>query len=281
MNPFPTTKEREVGEFGLSIATDLAIAGSLGRHPDNPLTRRPVDDYRGVWCNLATLVRNAYGSYATEDQRRLDSQHLIDDVEQDIQAMMPLYQQILPEDRQVVIRLYYNDYSKVSEVLSRARPRTMKTDLQKQTFELQSDAIRALIEGYPEDVAQFQFHLKGNHGKVLLMTHHPVDLLSRKHFQDVALLESHTGKVKTRDKWYTKYGKDDALKRIPFDQAMIQIFGDGNNLLAMAPPKIRRKLLDIAQKKRWTYMTTKEKVLSNVKSSNEIELAMLLTDAYR
>jgi len=109
MNPFPTTKEREVGEFGLSIATDLAIAGSLGRHPDNPLTRRPVDDYREVWCNLATLVRNAYGSYATEDQRRLDSQHLIDDVEQDIQAMMPLYQQILPEDRQVVIRLYYND----------------------------------------------------------------------------------------------------------------------------------------------------------------------------
>lgn len=281
MNPYPITQDREVGEFGLSIATDLAIAGSLGRHPDNPLTTRPVDNYQEVWCNISTLVRNAFGSYASSDQKRLDSQHLIEDVEQDISSIMPLYQQLLPESKQITIKLYHNDYRRVGHELVRARPRTMKTALQKQTFEIQEHATQALLKAYPEDVADFSFYLKGNHGKTLLLTHQPIDLLSRKYFQELALLESHTGKVKTRESWYTKYGKDDALKRIPFDKAMIQIFGDGNNLLSMYPPKIRRKLLDIAQSKRWTHMTTKEKVMANVKASNEIELAMLLSEAYR
>lgn len=279
MNLYPTSKEREVGEFGLSISTDLAVAGSIGRHPDNPLTHRPVDDYQEVWFNLSTLVRNAFSSYSSSDQKRLDSQHLIDDTEQDIRAIPSLYEQALPKP--IRVRFYHNDYSKVGSELPRALPRTMKTALQKQTFAIQQDAIKALLEGFGEEIESYRFHLKGSHGKVLVLTHQPVDLLSRRHFQEMGLLESHTGKVKLKDQWYTKYGREPELKRIPFDKAMLQIFGDGNNLLAMYPIKIRRRVLEIATAKRWTHMTTKDKVMANIKAAGEIELLMLLSEAYR
>lgn len=281
MNPYPTHNDREVGEFGLSIATDLAVAGSLGRHPDNPLKTRPVDDYDEVWFNLATLVRNAFGAHTTDDQRRLDSQHLIDAVDQDILILRELYPQVLPDSKQVQVRLYHNDYSTIGKELIRARPRTLKTTLQQQTYALQSDAVKTLAEQYSEEILSFRFTLKGSHGKVLLATHYPTDLLSRKYFMELGLLESHTGAVKSKETWYTKFGKDPGLRRIPFDRAMIQIFGDGNTLLAMYPPKIRRKVLEIATLKRWTYMTTREKVVANIRASKEIELLMMINEAYR
>lgn len=281
MNLFPTNNDRELGEFGLSIATDLAVAGSMGMHPDNPLPKRPVDDYEEVWFNLATLVRNAFEAYSTEDKRRLDSQHVIDDVSEEIRAIPSIYRQVLPDDKQVVVRVYYNNYEKVGRELTRAFARTMKTELQKITFAIMQDAIKGVIENFPEEIDQYAFTLKGNHGKVLLSTHQPVDLLSKKHFRTLGLLESHTGKVKDSSLWYTKFGKDPDLKRIPFDKAMIQIFGDGNNLLSMYPVKVRRKIIEISKDKRWTHMTTREKVVSNIRSAKETELMLLINDAYR
>lgn len=278
---FPLGSERELGEFGLSMGTDLAVAGSVGRHPDTPLTYRPIDPYTHVWFNLSTLVRNAYGAYTRDDQRVLDPQHLIDAVNEDIQALQEIYYQILPAEKPVEVQFYYNDYSKIAKRWPRALPRTAKTTLQQQTIAIHQAAINELLKQHEEQIQTFEFDLKGSHPKVALVTHYPSDLLSRKYFRELALLESHTGTLKTRETWHTKFTKGKELKRIPFDAAMLQIFGDGSTLLAIYPIKIRRKILEIAEKRRWTYMTTREKVIANVRSEKGVELVMLLNDLYR
>lgn len=280
-NPFGLENERAVGDFGLSMATDLAIAGSVGRHPDNPLNKQPILEYGALWVNVGTLVRNALNAYPTERQKELVPEDLLAASLEDMQALTSFYDQVLPPEYTLEIVFYHNDYSLLERKMTKALPRPIRTKLQTFFHGIQEKAIESLLQEAPYDVRKFRFDIRGEQKHVAILTHQPIDLLNHRSFYSLGLLESHTGVIKGRELWYTKFGRGDDLKPIPFDRAMVQIFGDGNNLLKMYPQKIRRKVLEIAVKRRWSYLTSKEKVIADLKTTKEIELVMLVNDLYR
>ena len=77
------------------------------------------------------------------------------------------------------------------------------------------------------------------------------------------MLESYTGQIKERSKWYTKYYQGKDLFRIPFREDLLQVFGDAE-LFKPFPKANRDELVEIAEKRSWTSVTTRDKIKNDI-----------------
>ena len=80
------------------------------------------------------------------------------------------------------------------------------------------------------------------------------------------LLESHTGKIKTRVEWNSKYYPYPSgdMSILPFNRTLLLVFGDK---IQFSPNemKLRQYVMGAAVKGKWTPLTTREKMLNDFK----------------
>lgn len=102
------------------------------------------------------------------------------------------------------------------------------------------------------------FRLPRLKGKILITTHLAIDLLNR---ADLYLLESHTGVLKTKDRFNTKYHQlgDDKMATMPFTEKLLHILGD-KTIVKPHKLEIRRDLVSVANRSKWTPRTTPDKI---------------------
>lgn len=260
--------ERVTGTLPISIATSLAIEGALGIHPDDPNKGRVIDKYKQVWFNLRTLVRNVMGSY--EGSARLELNYLVPALEEDILNIVDLFQKETSD--QVKPIFYVSEYSGLERKYPYARLRKDTTEMQKAVTIATQNTINEILKVYGKNPDFKGYHLKIKEEDIpnsLIVTHAAYDLVSRHSFKHLDLLESHTGLVKPRNQWYTKYADGKDLARIPFREDMLQIFGD-SYLFRPMEIGVRKEILQIAEKYNWTALTTSEKIRYGVNTlSNE------------
>ena len=93
------------------------------------------------------------------------------------------------------------------------------------------------------------------------MSHIPYDLVSHSNFKRFDLLESHTGKLKTKYEFSGKYQPlgSESMDQLPFLEKLLMVFGD-KIMVVPADIRIRRLLLEIAKNREWTPYTTEAKV---------------------
>ena len=130
-------------------------------------------------------------------------------------------------------------------------------------------AVRDYLKNYTPDglinTITGGFNIPRMEGNILLTTHLTVDLLNQ--HNKITLLESNTGKVKSKYEWYTKYhpiGKRD-LDTIPMVEEVLYILGD-HNMVIPAPLTTRLELYQVAIDRRWTSKTTREKIVADLRS---------------
>ena len=70
--------ERTKGQFPISIATSLAYESLMNIHEFTKHNRIPVFDYRVMWVNVATLLRNIIGSCSDRDRALSDVEGLVE-----------------------------------------------------------------------------------------------------------------------------------------------------------------------------------------------------------
>ena len=109
----------------------------------------------------------------------------------------------------------------------------------------------------------------------------PVDLVLTKGNRFENLVESHTGAIKPQQEWNTKLRDGNKYPRIPFDKAMIQIFGDKENMLSPQTMAIRKRLAAVSEKYHWNPMTTRDRVVFCVGQEHEPVLLQLIKDCYK
>jgi hypothetical protein len=269
---------QETGVTGLSIATDLGILGSVGKHPDYPLPEMPILKVDEVWVNIATLVRNTMNSFPSDMRDSLKPSFLANCCMVDMDILDKVYLGLILE-KTIEVKFYFCRRKNIERKYPQARWRTLKTIKQELEFNLLQKTIDILLEQREDEINVFDFEPEGVSKNVALMTHYPIELLTHKQFKNLYLLESHTGSLKDRELWYTKFSTK-GLDFMPFDKMTIQMFGDGNNLFAVYPIKLRKKMIEVAKKYRWSYMTTKEKVLMNVELEREPSLYGLIRSMY-
>lgn len=286
--------ERMLGQLPLSIATSIAFESLLNMEPpsDAPAYVRrpkgkvkPITTFGEIWVNLRTLLRNIDGAIDKDTQNMSSPLDYYRTLVSEISLIENIVNEIPAENRPVV-RYFTKNY----ENLSRIWPNVLFRDVTAPRLKVYAAIENNVMSYFAEDIK------KGSYSpekiiiedtfltiakKAALISHFPVDLLLTKGEKFLALVESHTGAIKEKSEWNTKLRDGSKYPRIPFDKAMIQIFGDKENMLSPQTIQIRKKLGEISEKYSWNPLTTRDRVVATIELEHEPVLLKLVRDCYR
>lgn len=251
---------RAVGELPLSIGTSLAIEAL-----------KDVQGYDSIWINVKTLYRNIYESCDREYLDKLEANGIADTISDEINFI----RRHLANKMKVVI--YDLGYKGLAKRYPKAILKEARTPLQIAYEKMMNETIDIVIgEDFDQEIEyDAGSELAGEPTKSLIITHYPVDLLSRTKFRQLRLLESHTGAIKGRSEWFSKLQNGREMNFVPFNKFTIQIFGDGKHFSGY-PPKVKKAVMTMAIENRWTSVTTNDKVRFSIKRMKDIYTSTLL-----
>lgn len=255
---------REKGGVPISIGTSLAIESGSGIYPERPEDPPPFTNVKQVWINLRTIVRNLYACLPTD----LKDTVLPDDLWQAALEELSIIPAAVDKGSmgKCQVKYYVSDYARAAQRFPGAILREAKTPKQIFQQKIEDVTLRMMLENnHQQHVEFFDFEIEGSHPASFIITHLPVDLLARYHFERLELLESHTGKIKGPGAWNTKLTNGKELGNIPFNRFTLQLFGDNGNMFAPQSITLRRKMLELAQRWAWTNVTTLDKIRETVK----------------
>jgi hypothetical protein len=259
--------ERVVGQYPLSVATSLALEGANGVYPEREETPPPILKYDELWVNLRTLFRNFIGSLDKTTASLIGGYESAEVIAEEMEMIPTVLQESNPNCK---VHFYVSNYERMEQKYPRAVIRRDTTPKQRVFTATQDDCIRKLLEhhkGQP-NLSVFDRKLKhpsSVHSKVLMITHYAYDLLSAKEFKELALLESHTGAIKPKALWYTKYNQGKELVMIPFREDLLQVFGDAETFSPM-DIRLRKEILEVANKYNWSQITTLDRIRLTIES---------------
>lgn len=254
---FSEITNREVGLLQLSIATSLAIESFCGLTPPKGETvaYNVSEQFDTLWINLRTLFRNYLGSLGS-DPRPTPGVAVKDLIEEIFTITRTVAEY---SGNRCTVMCYFSNYSSVERKHKGAVVRAMSTDKQK---EVHSYSLRMFSELFKR-IKKYNIPFAGMEDLITkwgfvnnaILTHYAYDLLAHSATFRLTLLESHTGSLKSKALWYTKYldGKD--LPMIPFTRQFLQIFGDKETFRPF-DPKVRRDIVEIAKKYKWNGNTS-------------------------
>lgn len=267
------------GQFQVSIGTSLAFETLFGINENVPPTDPlPYTHYKYVIINVRTLIRNMYNAVQKELKAEWSASRYLDKVKKELDIIPTILEN---QSHGKLHAIYYlPSYRSLQKTFPKAILRGMsKKAYGRQHYEaieqycvaqLSAAGIREELNIALTDVA-----LPPVEQRSVIMTHLPIDLLSYMKGDLVDLIETHTGAIKPKVKWYTKLSGR-GLERIPFAPWSLQWFGDGK-LFAGMPPHYRQVILDFAAKNRWNQTTTERliKVQASRIPDKEVRAALL------
>jgi hypothetical protein len=260
---------RAVGQFPISIATSLALEGAFGIHPDlPPVSTPPILKYSELWINVRTLFRNLMGSLDKDTHNSAIPSRLAEEILLEMDTIDAIVSEYSKSRTKVVY--YFSNYNGIETKYKHAVPRLDNTDAQKTYTALQNSCMEYVLKEsqLSSRVKGFDLKIKGDPGTLaLILTSYAFDLIASKSFARLSLLESHTGKIKEKAQFYTKYYNGKDLANIPFREDLLTIFGDSSHFRPMAL-KLREEIIAVATKYSWTHVTTLDKIKYSI---NEIK----------
>ena len=270
--------DREVGGLPLSISTSMAIESCLGTIEGGNSASPPVAKYNGLWINIRTMFRNMTGAIPTDFRVQVPPTDYAMALQNEMDTIRAAVTQVTKGLTKVVF--YLPSYKSLKRKFPHAQWTAVNTprqihDLHSETTTL--ELLRSQVT--TEELIDIDVDLVDSGKTALVLTSYPVDLLSRYNFASMVLLESHTGSIKPPVLWYTKLRNGRELKVIPFDKMTLQVFGD-NSLFKPVPIKIRRHLIDVGIKAKWTPNTTKAYVLKTIAAERDPVLETFIKERY-
>lgn len=263
MNPL---FNREISAFPISIGTSMAFesvfTGRLPSYDPNRTIPNQVilSNYNTCFINISTLYRNILGAVSKDVKLEANENDFAAVIEQEMDIIESLFR---VEGGGTTTPIFYTmSYDRaVSKASSKIVDlRQDRTDLQKHEKAILVKTVDKL-KNVP-NIEKYRDYIKAPAStRALIVTHVPYDLLSHEKFGRLDLLESHTGKLKPRYEWSSKYyplGERD-MSHLPFLEKLLLIFGD-KVLIQPALTKIRQQVYEVSIKRGWTSMTTKAKV---------------------
>lgn len=271
----PTTG-RMMSAFPLSVGTSLAFESIFQSNepsidPDRIIPQRiSLANYTEFWINLSTLFRNLIGSLSKEQTNAVNSYQLKSALIEEMEVISSLIKN--EGMNQVKLIFYVCEYKKLYSKESKfIVMRRNSTDNQKIYQALQDQSIELLLKELKQSDTLRVFDTEvnkegyGNKKNALIITHAAYDLVSYNNFSKLDLLESHSGVLKHRSMFYTKYTDGKDLSMIPFMKGMFPVFGDSTHFRAM-DIRLRREIIELAKVNNWTQLTTIAKVKSNIEN---------------
>lgn len=268
-------KERTTSAFPLSIGTSYAME-SLFEGTENPYdpdrkipNRINLLDYNSFWINLSTLYRNIYSALPKEAAMKANPEILSKILDNECRLIQSIVHQHTYPDYSVMFYLCnYAEYTEIKKVPGHLL-RRLTTQIQIAQKDLENGSLKQFLlnnHEHPLKYCHQQIHHYST-DKILMMTHINLDLLSYPTAKSLDLLESHTGLLKKRSLWYTRFHsiKEEVLNTLPFLLPILLVLGDRHMFKPMRM-STRLGLLSISRDQRWTSVTTQAKVKLDVQT---------------
>ena len=260
-------KNRPMSGFPVAIGTSLALETVFNPiqsvYDEARIIPKKIEptDYSVHLFNISTLLRNIISSLPTSSVYTTSKQDYLSVLLEEIEWLTNFYQL-----NQLDIQFYINDYQYVKDTYAdKDKLRKPTTDKQIYLDNVISYCLSKLK--MEDDVKVFHNEIRYNRtDKALMLTHVPWDLLSHSHFDTLHLLESHTGLVKSRKNWNTKYLKlgDRDMSFLPFLEYLLVTFGDSIMFIPSSMEE-RVKLYEHMVKKNVTPLTSEVSLLMMLK----------------
>jgi hypothetical protein len=269
---------REISSFPLSIGTGLAFESLFIPTADRIDPNREIPNkvilknYQSCYINIATLYRNMISSIDKDTFLNSGYKEFIQEILQEMSVIHSLFKN---EGSGTCIPYFYiMSYKSLKSTSNVSKLRVDKTDFQK--------AVRFKWKKIKEELIKNQSILNLDTGfkktldRSIILTHVPYDLIHHDSFSKLDLLESHTGKLKSKFEWGSKYFKfgDYDFDTLPFNRKLLLVFGD-NVLIQPTDIKLRRLVIDVAKNRKWTPATTLAKI--NMDFSLDIKEPLVLS----
>lgn len=278
---------RTISAFPISVGTSLALESALlspnpSIDPEREIPQKVnLADYDEFWINISTLFRNLFGSLTKEGSKRVLPRELAQGLIEEIEFI----QNIVSTEtlNRTKTFFYVCQHTNINSLYPHAIFKQDHTDLQKTYRALHDNSIQLVLHhfGKVDFLKIFKSEIKSvNHSKALIITHVAHDLLSFNNFSELHLLESHTGILKKKHQWYTKYTDGKTLTMLPFNKGLLQVFGDSETFRPF-PIKTRQSIVELANKNKWTPATTKDKIVSNLDQLQDKFTVSVLKEVFR
>jgi hypothetical protein len=264
---------RTMSSFPLSIGTGLALESvfenTIDRYDSDRVipNRIDINEYRYHVFNIFTIARNILNSVPNKDKDNIiASKEFLTVLLEEISVLETLY-----SDTKCQPVIFIPNYKTVYSSLNKGKD----TGITKSYVETEKmvNTIKKIEKELTIATVKDSYKLPSLNGNVLITTSYTNDLLIN--LKNYTLLESHTGKLKSKYEFNTKYhklGKKDILM-IPFYEELLYILGD-NYLVRPMKLTLRLELRELAIANDWTPRTTREKVLYDLKKSEKLSEAL-------
>lgn len=275
------TDDRIVSGFNISIGTGIALESLFDPTKDVYDTDREfekvdIEKYKIHYINAATLIRNIFSAVPTISQNQLlNDLHVNDVIYRTLIEELYIISNLYKDVKTTEVILFIPDYNSLSINIAEKKHKintSKKEQIDNISFEVLS-LLRSKLKtiNLPMTVITGTHLLPKTIDKVLITTHIGMDLNNITRIPKLDLLESHTGKLKTKKMFYTKYhpvGKED-MSRLPWTEDLSYIFGDGviTNPMEL---KIRREVLEISKENHWNPLTTASKVQGDISKLTDV-----------
>lgn len=249
---------RQVGKFPISIPTSLIMESLCNIHDEIQHQKMPLLEYGLLYINLKTLFRNLFGSLETDQKLVVTPEEMAAALLDEVNQITQICKEYNPN---LTVRFYVPNYANLESRYKFALIRMDNTERQKYYTSMLMHTVGGLLKLMDKTtIDMFSDKLTKDYSlNTLIMTHYAYDLIWHRNFRSLALAESHTGKIKTRAQFYTKYEHGKDLVRIPFHIQLLQVFGDSETFRPLNI-KLRKDLIELAEQCHWTQTTTEAKV---------------------
>ena len=264
---FSIITSRVTSAFPISVGTSLALESALvsNKPSIDPLRKIPqkinLTDYDEFWINISTLYRNLIGSLTKDDSRRVHPGEVANGLMQEMDVIKEIVAAATFDKVKVIF--YICDYRDIDpRHYPNAILKLNSTENQKIYQALHDTSINQVLKERKNsnNIRTFHSELKtSEYRKAIIITHIAHDLLSFKNFKLLDLLESHTGVLKKKHQFNTKYQDGKKYSMMPFNKVFLQIFGDSEHFKPF-PIKLRDTLIKMAETNHWTPATTDDKL---------------------
>lgn len=269
-------KERTTTSFGISIGTGLMLESLFDptkeRYDKERVipTRVNLNRYNGWIINVHTLIRNLLGSLTTkillEDISSKDLELIVKEIITELYVIKSLCMSTNVSDNyiSVLIPNYTKLLKKLNSNKDVSKIKYIQNNLKAiELFSKYLDKVNKVVTTIDNTIDKSKLE------NVIITSHYCTDLLIS---NNMVLLESHTGVLKQNYEMYTKYSKSSNLdySRLPMLDIILHIVGD-NTLVSGMSPKIKKQLVELSTSCKWTYRTTREKVLYDLDKDKELK----------
>ena len=259
--------ERTLGE---------ALAMSIGTAvPLEKLLKLTEHNQTHLYMNVRTLMRNFLESYV-DGFKPFKAMDLTYEFIKELDTIEGLFSDSFE------LVFYFTDSLRIPKTFTFAKVKQPRTVKQQDYFAMEQEFYRYLMDSSWEDkIVHYKLKIRGERTNALMITSYPLDLVSRHEFENLILLESHTGERRVWTEWMRKVHKDPIWHNVPFNVMFILVLGDRSNQFSSMGAKVYKPLLKISQDNLWKPYTSVAKMKNDIKKMPDRFLADHLLEMLR